>query len=76
MLQTLERLNKEEGVTMMMVTHDAQAASYCDRVIFIKDGTLYQELHKTGSRQIFFQGIMDILSSIGGTRDEYSPVRA
>ncbi|MDG0875020.1 ABC transporter ATP-binding protein [Paenibacillus thiaminolyticus] len=75
-LQTLERLNKEEGVTMMMVTHDAQAASYCDRVIFIKDGTLYQELHKTGSRQIFFQGIMDILSSIGGTRDEYSPVRA
>ncbi|WP_374017976.1 ABC transporter ATP-binding protein [Paenibacillus thiaminolyticus] len=75
-LQTLERLNKEEGVTMMMVTHDAQAASYCDRVIFIKDGTLYQELHKTGSRQIFFQGIMDILSSIGGTQDEYSPVRA
>lgn len=75
-LQTLERLNKEESVTMMMVTHDAQAASYCDRVIFIKDGTLYQELHKTGSRQIFFQGIMDILSSIGGTRDEYSPVRA
>ncbi|CAH8714999.1 ABC transporter ATP-binding protein [Paenibacillus thiaminolyticus] len=75
-LQTLERLNKEEGVTMMMVTHDAQAASYCDRVIFIKDGTLYQELHKTGSRQIFFQGIMEILSSIGGTQDEYSPVRA
>ncbi|RJG16635.1 ABC transporter ATP-binding protein [Paenibacillus thiaminolyticus] len=75
-LQTLERLNKEEGATMMMVTHDAQAASYCDRVIFIKDGTLFQELNKSGSRQVFFQGIMDILSSIGGTRDEYSSVRA
>lgn len=74
-LETLEKLNKEDGATMMMVTHDSQAASYCDRVIFIKDGSLYRELRRTDSRQMFFQEIMGVLSSIGGTEDEFSSIR-
>ncbi|GIP32150.1 ABC transporter ATP-binding protein [Paenibacillus sp. J2TS4] len=74
-LETLQRLNQDEGATMMMVTHDSQAASYCDRVIFIKDGTLYRELHRTDSQQVFFQEIMNVLTSIGGTPDEFSAVR-
>lgn len=74
-LETLEKLNKDDGATMMMVTHDSQAASYCDRVIFIKDGSLYRELRRTDSRQMFFQEIMGVLSSIGGTEDEFSSIR-
>ncbi|MBN3522446.1 ABC transporter ATP-binding protein [Paenibacillus apiarius] len=74
-LETLQRLNKEEEATMMMVTHDAQAASYCDRVIFIKDGSLYRELHRANGRDVFFQEIMNVLSAIGGTEDEFSAVR-
>ncbi|MFD0710337.1 ABC transporter ATP-binding protein [Paenibacillus sp. GCM10027626] len=74
-LETLQRLNQEEGATMMMVTHDAKAASYCDRVIFIKDGNLYQELDRTGNQQSFFQEIMQIMSMIGGADDEFSAVR-
>lgn len=74
-LETLQKLNKEEGATMMMVTHDSQAASYCDRVIFIKDGALYRELVRKNSRQLFFQEIMDVLSALGGAEDEFSAVR-
>ncbi|MCM3340141.1 ABC transporter ATP-binding protein [Paenibacillus sp. MER TA 81-3] len=74
-LETLQRLNKEEEATMMMVTHDAQAASYCDRVIFIKDGSLYREIHRSNGREVFFQEIMNVLSVIGGTEDEFSAVR-
>ncbi|WP_079912244.1 ABC transporter ATP-binding protein [Paenibacillus sp. 32352] len=74
-LETLQKLNKEDGATMMMVTHDAQAASYCDRIIFIKDGTLYRELLRMDGRQEFFEDIMNVLTSIGGTPDELSSVR-
>ncbi|MBG9733706.1 ABC transporter ATP-binding protein [Paenibacillus alvei] len=74
-LEMMEKINKEDGTTMMMVTHDAFAASYCDRVIFIKDGSLYQELHKHDQRQVFFQEIMNVLSAIGGAEDELSSVR-
>ncbi|MEQ7049182.1 ABC transporter ATP-binding protein [Paenibacillaceae sp. P-4] len=74
-LEMMQKINKEDGTTMMMVTHDAFAASYCDRVIFIKDGSLYRELHKHDQRQVFFQEIMNVLSAIGGAEDELSSVR-
>ncbi|KJB87607.1 bacitracin ABC transporter ATP-binding protein [Paenibacillus sp. E194] len=74
-LEMMQKINKEDGTTMMMVTHDAFAASYCDRVIFIKDGSLYRELHKHNQRQVFFQEIMNVLSAIGGAEDELSSVR-
>ncbi|MFD0871268.1 ABC transporter of lipoproteins [Chlamydia abortus] len=74
-LEILQKLNKEEGATMMMVTHDSQAASYCDRVIFIKDGMLFSELRRTDKQQVFFQEIMNVLMTIGGTEDEFSAVR-
>ncbi len=41
----LQQLNKEQEATMMLVTHDPMAASYCNRVVFIKDGKLYNELY-------------------------------
>ncbi|MCS7464172.1 ABC transporter ATP-binding protein [Paenibacillus doosanensis] len=74
-LETLQKLNKDDGATMMMVTHDAQAASYCDRIIFIKDGMLYRELQRMDSRKEFFEDIMNVLTSLGGASDELSSVR-
>jgi len=50
-----------------MVTHDAYAASFCKRVIFINDGKLYMELHKAEkTRKAFFQDVLDALASLGG----------
>ncbi len=66
-LQTLSDLNESENATIMMVTHDAFAASYCKRILFIKDGMLFTELIKGGSRKEFFQKILDVLSTLGNT---------
>jgi len=74
-LELLARINEEEKTTMLLVTHDAQAASYCDRVIFIRDGRLYSEIHKGDSRSIFFQKIIDTLSLLGGNDDDFSRIR-
>ena len=49
-----------------MVTHDAFVASYCKRVLIIKDGRLYQEIIKGDKRQAFQQKIIDAMSLLGG----------
>ena len=74
-MEMLEEINKKEKTTMMLVTHDPQAASYCDRVIFIRDGKLYAEIHRGDSRQSFFQKIIDTLSLMGGDDRDLSSVR-
>ncbi|MPM69359.1 ABC transporter ATP-binding protein YxdL [bioreactor metagenome] len=66
LLQALSNLNEESKATIMMVTHDAFAASYCRRIIFIKDGLLFTELVRGGSRKEFFQKILDVLKTLGG----------
>lgn len=67
LLESLSELNEKKHSTIMMVTHDAFAASFCKRVIFIKDGQLFTELHKgQQSRKEFFQQVLDVLSSLGG----------
>ncbi|WP_371404167.1 ABC transporter ATP-binding protein [Bacillus toyonensis] len=74
-MEMLDTLNKEEKATMMLVTHDPYAASFCSRVIFIKDGQLYNEIYCGESRQAFYQKIMDVLSLLGGKRHDFSSVR-
>jgi len=66
LLQCLSDLNEKQGASIMLVTHDAFAASYCKRIIFIKDGRLFTELIKAGSRKEFFQKILDVLAVMGG----------
>ncbi|MBA9028995.1 MULTISPECIES: ABC transporter ATP-binding protein [Bacillaceae] len=67
LLESLNALNEQNQSTIMMVTHDAYAASFCKRVLFIKDGRTYTEIHKNHqSRQEFFQKILDVLASLGG----------
>ncbi|MFF2242162.1 ABC transporter ATP-binding protein [Bacillus thuringiensis] len=67
LLESLQDLSQEDKATILMVTHDAFAASYCQRVIFIKDGTLFTELVKgNSSHKEFFKKILDVLSIFGG----------
>lgn len=66
LLEILNLLNEKDKSTIMMVTHDAFAASYCSRVIFIKDGKLYKEIENNSSRKDFFREILDVTSMLGG----------
>ena len=71
LLESLSELNENNNSTIMLVTHDAYAASFCRRIIFIKDGTLSTEIYRRGqSRKAFFQEIMDVLATIGGEVDD------
>lgn len=67
LLESLKELNEQEGTTILIVTHDAFAASYCKRVVFIKDGALFTELVKGEQpRKAFFKKVLDVLSVLGG----------
>ncbi|MBN8048266.1 ABC transporter ATP-binding protein [Paraclostridium bifermentans] len=66
LLNAMTKLNEEQDATIMMVTHDAFAASYCKRVLFIKDGLIFKEINRRGTRKEFFKEILDVLSLIGG----------
>ncbi|WP_313471036.1 ABC transporter ATP-binding protein, partial [Lysinibacillus sp.] len=67
LLESLSDLNQSQAATIMMVTHDAFAASFCQRILFIQDGQLSKEIHRgTLTRKQFFQEILQVLSSIGG----------
>ena len=64
-------INARAGATILMVTHDPFAASFCQTVFFIRDGRLYTEIHRGDGRQAFFQQILDVLSQMGGAYDEH-----
>ncbi|NSL53353.1 ABC transporter ATP-binding protein [Calidifontibacillus erzurumensis] len=74
-MELFECINNDMGVTTLMVTHDAKSASYCHRVIFIKDGQLFNEIHRGESRQKFYQQIIDVLSLLGGEEHDIATVR-
>jgi ABC-type lipoprotein export system ATPase subunit len=65
-MDSLNNLNEEKKATIMMVTHDPFAASFCKRIIMIKDGKYFLELVRGGSRHTFFKEIIDSLSILGG----------
>lgn len=72
LLNKLSELNEKRKATILMVTHDPVAASYCSRVIFIKDGQIYTQLNKgTESRQAFFNDIMKTQAVLGGVQNEH-----
>lgn len=71
LLKRMSELNKQHEATIMMVTHDAYAASFCSRIIFIQDGHAAKEIHRDAkTRKQFFQMILDELSMIGGANDD------
>ncbi len=69
----LEKFNylDELGATILMVTHDAFTASYARRVIFIKDGKIFKELHRgNDTRKEFFDKIIDVVTLLGGDMND------
>ena len=74
-LELLGKVNKMNGTTIVMVTHDPIAASFCDRVLFIKDGEFFNEIYKDDRRQTFFQRILNVLSLLGGHVGDFSSIR-
>lgn len=67
LLDRFQYLNEELDATILMVTHDAFSASYAHRVIFIKDGKIFDEIHKgMDSRKKFFDKIIDVVTLLGG----------
>jgi bacitracin transport system ATP-binding protein len=72
LLNKLSELNQKRKATIVMVTHDPVAASYCSRVIFIKDGKIYTQLNKgEQSRQVFFNDIIKTQGVLGGVQNEH-----
>ena len=67
LLNSIEKLNKELDATILMVTHDAFTASYAHRILFIKDGKIFNELIRgTDSRKEFFNKIIEVVTLLGG----------
>lgn len=71
LLTQLTTLNEKENATIMMVTHDSVSASYCKRILFIKDGKLYNELVRgEEDRKEFYNKILQVVSLLGGDLDD------
>ena len=67
LLDRLDALNRDLGTTILMVTHDAFTASCCRRVVFLRDGRLFLELHRgNDDRKQFFQKIIRVVTEMGG----------
>ncbi|MGL5576644.1 MAG: ABC transporter ATP-binding protein, partial [Sarcina sp.] len=70
LLTSFENLNEELKATILMVTHDAFSASYANRILFIKDGKIFNELVKgDDTRKQFFNRIMEVVTLLGGDVD-------
>lgn len=67
MLESFVNMNQKLGATLLMVTHDAFAASYCSRILFLRDGKIFTELLRgADSRKDFFSKIIEVVSLLGG----------
>lgn len=67
LLESFQYMNQKLAATILMVTHDAFTASYADRILFIKDGKLFNELHRgEDSRKEFFSRIIEVVTLLGG----------
>ena len=67
LLETFTDMNGKLKATIFMVTHDAFSASYCGRILFLKDGQIFHELRRgRKSRREFLNEILDVLSLTGG----------
>lgn len=71
LLEGLAHAKDVRNSTIMMVTHDAFAASYCERIMFIKDGEIFTEIYRgSSSRKQFFQKVLDVLALLGGDEND------
>ncbi|MCM3737085.1 ABC transporter ATP-binding protein [Bacillus cytotoxicus] len=69
LLEAMRDLHENHQVSIMMVTHDVFSASYCERILFIQDGLLYEEIHRNGSREAFYQDILNVLGKMSSSKE-------
>ena len=71
LLEIMEDMNKSMKATILMVTHDPLSASYCSKILFLKDGKIFNKIEKgEKKRNDFYNEILDVLAVLGGdTRD-------
>ncbi|NLJ86993.1 MAG: ABC transporter ATP-binding protein [Firmicutes bacterium] len=75
-MQAFADLNSTDAATILVVTHDPFVASFCRRIVFIKDGKVFSELRRgADNRQAFFQKILDSLSVLGGEYGDAASLR-
>lgn len=69
LMEKMTGLNREQNSTILMVTHDSNAASYCKRILFIQDGVIFHELRRDiprESQQAFYERILKVMAQLGG----------
>lgn len=69
LMEKLAGLNQEQKATILMVTHDSNAASYCSRILFIQDGRIFHELRRRKpeeTQQEFYERILQVMAQLGG----------
>lgn len=69
-IDSFRQAKEDMDATIFMVTHDSYAASFCDRVIVLKDGKIYDELTKTGTRRDFMDVLLNTIRELGGDTDD------
>ncbi|MEI3598279.1 MULTISPECIES: ABC transporter ATP-binding protein [unclassified Oceanobacillus] len=69
-MECLKKVVQELSTTILLVTHDVFAASYCEKVIFIRDGSVHSHLEKKSDRKAFLDDIMNHLALLGGRQDD------
>jgi putative ABC transport system ATP-binding protein len=69
LMEKLSGLNRMQQTTILMVTHDSNAASYCSRILFIQDGVIFHELRRkvpNETREQFYERILAVMAQLGG----------
>lgn len=69
LMEKLQEVNQVQGRTILMVTHDPNAASFCSRILFIQDGIIFHELRRkapTETREEFYARILQVMAQMGG----------
>lgn len=69
LMEKLSGLNRKQDSTILMVTHDSNAASYCTRILFIQDGKIFHELRRRlpeETQQEFYERILHVMAQLGG----------
>lgn len=71
LLDRFEAMNRQRQATILMVTHDAFTASYCHRILFLRDGALFAQLERGNlTRRDFFRQIMEVVARLGGDQSD------
>ena len=71
LLETFTDLNRRMEATILMVTHDAFSASYAGRILFLKDGEIFTEIHRgNDTRKTFYDKVLNVLTMLGGGQND------